>query len=160
MGTMVKPSNGGNNFGASKKSGIDRFANDAKARIGDGIEERRSKSAEAISDAAEAIRLSSHALGGNALMPYIQKAADQLQRVAKFVREADPNEISKEVESFARREPLLFLGGAAAIGLVGGRFMRASAPTVEADASATRTPKHGSNGASAPRSSKRANSQA
>lgn len=151
MGTMVKPSNGGNNFGASKKSGIETFASDAKARIGDGFEDRRNKSAEAISDAAEAIRLSSHALGGNALMPYIQKAADQLQRVAKFVREADPNEISKEVESFARREPLLFLGGAAAIGLIGGRFMRASAPEVAVQASAT---------SGAKRSSKRANPQA
>ena len=41
--------------------------------------------------------------------------------------------MQRGVESFARREPLLFIGGAFALGMVAARFLKASAATMEAN---------------------------
>jgi hypothetical protein len=51
-------------------------------------------------------------------------AADQLQQVAGYLREHDVKQLVREVESFARREPVLFAGGTFLLGLIGARFLK------------------------------------
>ncbi|MEJ6392170.1 hypothetical protein V8J82_02820 [Gymnodinialimonas sp. 2305UL16-5] len=62
--------------------------------------------------------------------PYARQAAEQisdsLSHVAASLREADLGSIQRDVTEFARRNPLLFFGGAAALGFVAGRAMKAS----------------------------------
>jgi hypothetical protein len=53
-------------------------------------------------------------------------AAEQAERVATYMREHDAREILGNVESFARRQPLLFLGGAFALGVAASRFIKAA----------------------------------
>ncbi len=147
MGQLAKSPTRDHGNGTSKTNGHNAsgsVADRAKSLLGDGLAERQNKSASAISDAAEALRLSSHSLGGNMLVPYVEKVADQLKRVATFVENASPSEIGKNIEQFARKEPLLFLGGAAVLGLLGGRFMRASAETVASVAGAAVSTSSGS----------------
>ena len=83
-----------------------------------------------LGDVANALRQTSKQLEGNSVAPYVAKAAEQLERASSYVRTADPNEIRRGVESFARREPLLFIGGAFALGMVMARFLKASAANV------------------------------
>jgi hypothetical protein len=53
-------------------------------------------------------------------------AADQAQALAGYLRENDVRQIIGNVEDFARRQPLLFLGGAFLLGMAASRFIKAA----------------------------------
>ncbi len=63
-----------------------------------------------------------------ALVPYLEGAAEHAERASHYFESKNLGEVARDVEAFARREPALFLGGAFALGLLGGRFLRASQP--------------------------------
>jgi hypothetical protein len=52
--------------------------------------------------------------------------AGRLERVTDYLHERRPIEIVHDIENFARREPLLFLGGAVLVGALIGRVIKAS----------------------------------
>jgi hypothetical protein len=53
-------------------------------------------------------------------------AADQAERVARYLRDTDARQLIRTVEDVARRQPLLFLGGAFVVGFAASRFLRAA----------------------------------
>jgi hypothetical protein len=53
-------------------------------------------------------------------------AADQATRVAEYLRTTDTREMISTVEDAARRQPLLFVGGAFVLGVVVSRFIKAA----------------------------------
>jgi hypothetical protein len=53
-------------------------------------------------------------------------AADQAERLASYLRQTDARQIVDTVQDVARRQPLLFLGGAFALGLAASRFIKAA----------------------------------
>ena len=53
-------------------------------------------------------------------------AADQAERLAGFLRNTDARELLRTVEDIARRQPILFLGGAFVAGLAASRFLKAA----------------------------------
>jgi len=55
-----------------------------------------------------------------------ETAAAQTERLSRFLRETDVNQLVNGVQDFARRQPALFLGGAVAVGAVAARFIKAS----------------------------------
>jgi len=54
-------------------------------------------------------------------------AADQAERVARYLREHDTRQIIGTVEDAARRAPLMFIGGAFLLGVAASRFVKAAA---------------------------------
>ena len=54
-------------------------------------------------------------------------AASQAERFGTFLRDTDVNDMVRGVTQFGRTQPFLFLGGAFALGVVGARFLKASA---------------------------------
>jgi hypothetical protein len=66
-------------------------------------------------------------------------AADQAERFASYLREHDAREILGNVESFARRQPLLFLGGAFLLGTAVSRFVKAAAGDRTSERTAVRS---------------------
>lgn len=60
---------------------------------------------------------------------YTDRAASRVEDISNFLRNREPGEIVREVENFARREPVLFLGGAFTLGLLAARFLKSSNPT-------------------------------
>jgi hypothetical protein len=54
-------------------------------------------------------------------------AAEQGERLARYLRDTDARQLLHTVEDVARRQPILFIGGAFLIGLAASRFMRAAA---------------------------------
>lgn len=52
--------------------------------------------------------------------------ADQAERTAQFLNETDAREMISKVEDAARRQPLLFLGGAFVLGVATARFLKAA----------------------------------
>lgn len=59
---------------------------------------------------------------------YSESAASQVEKVSGYLRDRDANQLLSDVESFARREPTIFVAGAFLLGLASARFLRASAP--------------------------------
>lgn len=54
------------------------------------------------------------------------QAANQVQRFAGYLKNHDVREIVGDVEDWARRDPMLALGGAFVLGLVAARFLKSS----------------------------------
>ena len=59
----------------------------------------------------------------------IESAADGLERFSGSLRERDLDGLVRDVESFARRQPVVFFGAAIAAGFLAMRFMKASSPS-------------------------------
>jgi hypothetical protein len=113
---------------------------DASDLISGQIAERGQRSAGELSDVARALRSAKHQLDGNMAAPFFEKAADQIDRASKFVRTADAGEIAETLGTVARKEPLLFLGGAFVLGILGARFMKSSTPRAFASEKKAETP--------------------
>lgn len=101
-------------------------AGQAKELVGSQVARQAERSANDISDVARALRQTKQGLQDNIAAPYIDTAADQLERLSRFLRTADAPQMVRSVETFARREPLIFLGGAFALGMLGARFLKSS----------------------------------
>jgi len=61
-----------------------------------------------------------------ALAGLASSAALQAERSAQFLRESDARQIITKVEDGARRQPLIFLGGALLLGAIAARFLKAA----------------------------------
>ena len=57
---------------------------------------------------------------------FASTAADQAEALAGYLRENDVRQIIGNVEDFARRQPLLFVGGAFLLGMAASRFIKAA----------------------------------
>ena len=72
-----------------------------------------------------------------------ESAAEQADRLAAYLRENDARQMLSSVEDMARRQPLLFLGGAFVLGVATARIFKAGSstpkPTATRSYSATRS---------------------
>lgn len=57
---------------------------------------------------------------------YGDKAAESLDRVARYLREQDPKQLLNDVQNFGRRQPALMIGGAFILGFAGARIIKSS----------------------------------
>jgi ElaB/YqjD/DUF883 family membrane-anchored ribosome-binding protein len=57
---------------------------------------------------------------------YIDKAADQVERVSDYVRVRSVDDIVDDVQSYARREPVIAIGVALGVGFIAARLLKAS----------------------------------
>ena len=51
-----------------------------------------------------------------------------MEDFSSYLRDHDMNDVVRDAESYARREPLVFLGAAFAAGFIAARFLKASSP--------------------------------
>lgn len=61
-----------------------------------------------------------------AIAGFVDQLGGQVQRVSTYLRDKDLDEIVDDTERFARRQPLVFLGGALTLGLLAARFLKSS----------------------------------
>lgn len=97
----------------------------AREGLGQELEQRKGRASETMGSVAQAIRETGDKLGGGAT-PIASKAAERVDRAARYLESRDVRDMISGVEGFARREPALFLGGAFALGLFAGRFLKSS----------------------------------
>jgi hypothetical protein len=65
--------------------------------------------------------------GQDNVATYAEKAAHQAERLSGYFREHEVEDLISEAESFARRQPQLFLVGGLTLGLLAARFFKSSA---------------------------------
>lgn len=105
----------------------DRVSNTVETRLTEG----KSRAAERVSTVATSLHESGAQLrerGEDEVGRYIERAADQVERVASYLQRAEVDEVVERVESFARRRPVAFLAGAFAVGFAASRVLKSGRP--------------------------------
>lgn len=91
----------------------------------------KDEAAHTITRLASSMRQVSTDLEGDqpAIAGVARTAAEQVERLATYMERTDTRQIVNTVEDAARRQPLLFLGGAFALGVVAARLLKAGTGT-------------------------------
>jgi hypothetical protein len=91
----------------------------------------KDQAAQTISRLAGSMRQISTDIQGDqpAIAGVARTAAEQAERLASYMERTDTRQIIHGVEDAARRQPLLFLGGAFALGVVAARLLKAGTGT-------------------------------
>ena len=98
-------------------------------KLRDQIDTHSTKAGEQVRSTAQAVRQASAKLreeGQETPAKVVEQVASRAERLGGYLSEADGSRILRDVESFARRQPWLFVGGSAVVGFFGSRFMKAS----------------------------------
>jgi hypothetical protein len=98
-----------------------------KESVGSIVDRGKSQVAEQVDCAARALHNAAGDLEDSSpqMARLAHNAADQVERATDYLRQ-DGRQILRDLEDFARREPLMFLGGAIITGVLFGRFIKAS----------------------------------
>ncbi len=108
-----------------------------KDKAGSVLDEQKTNLASGITSVADSIRqvgenLSSSqdnnqvaALAGK----YGETLAGQVEKFSSYLDDKEIRELMRDVEQFARRNPLVFVGGAFALGVLAARFLKSSGRT-------------------------------
>jgi hypothetical protein len=88
----------------------------------------RTQAADGLEQVTESIRRVSMDLEAEQpqIAGVVTTAADQAERIAEYLRTTDARQILNTVEDVARRQPLIFLGGAFVLGLAASRLLKAA----------------------------------
>jgi hypothetical protein len=116
--------------GAAKEQARDVW-NEAKDRARSRVDEQQNMVAKGIGDFAGALRQAARNVddGPVPVSRLTENVADRLERFSGTLRTKDLNTMVRDVESFARSQPLVFFGVAMAAGFFAMRFLRSSTPT-------------------------------
>jgi hypothetical protein len=106
------------------------FANTAKEKVGEAMDQRKSIGADYIGSIAQATQQAAMAFDNDLpqAASYIRQASDQIRGVADNLRNKDVRQIVGDVQEFARQQPTLFFGGAVVLGFAALRFLKSTPP--------------------------------
>jgi hypothetical protein len=111
---------------------------DARTEVRDRADAARSSVADEVTGVAQALRTAARQMrGGSPQERTFRQIAESLADASDAVRDKDLSELAREASDFARRNPLVFLSGAALVGFAAARFAKSSRP--DADGSGSRT---------------------
>jgi ElaB/YqjD/DUF883 family membrane-anchored ribosome-binding protein len=125
---------------------IAEFADAARSAAESLLEEQKQQIADKVSGIAEALHCAAQSLDrsqNRSIAGYVDQAADQIENITRTLRQRRWNEIIADTEDFARRQPTLFVLGAAAAGFLLGRLLWASADERRNRSGATRASSQG-----------------
>ena len=120
--------NGGERLQEAASGVADRVADTAQQTVGTQVDTGMVKASAVLEQIAGAVRTSGDELRGDQpqVASFADSAAGQVERFARYLNENSAQDLMREAEEFARRQPAIFLGGAFALGLVASRFLKAS----------------------------------
>lgn len=96
-----------------------------------GLSEGRIRTAEQVGNLATAVHRTSQHLRDEdqaRIAGLADSFARQVERAAFYLRDADARTMARDLEGLARRRPVMVIGAALALGLVGARFFKSSDP--------------------------------
>lgn len=115
---------------------VGAVASQAQDQLKSRIATQKDTAAESLSGVAHALRETGNQLRASdqtGAIGLFDEAASHVERLSSYLQNNDLNRLVRDAESFARRQPALFLGGAFLVGLVGARFLKSSRPADEYD---------------------------
>jgi ElaB/YqjD/DUF883 family membrane-anchored ribosome-binding protein len=104
-------------------------AGQARDKVREQVDQRSSQAGQQVQSAAGDARSFAEHLrsqGKDAPARYTEQAADRAERLGGYLEHADGDEILRDVEDFARRNPWAVVAGGVAIGFTLSRMLKAS----------------------------------
>jgi hypothetical protein len=109
---------------------------------------------ETMTGVAQALRQTGQHLREEGAQPtlatYADRGAEQVERLGGYLRQRDTGQIVTDLEGFARRQPMVFAGGAFALGMLAVRFLRSGSQTQQPAAFGPTSPSYGAPSSSTP----------
>jgi hypothetical protein len=112
---------------------VQQKAVEVKGQAGDRVRHeldiRSTDAGEQLGLAADAMRRSGEQLrndGNETPAKVVTAVAERAERLGSYLTQANGDQMLRDVENFARRQPLLFAVGGATLGFLASRFMKAS----------------------------------
>jgi hypothetical protein len=105
---------------------MDRMKESAETQLG----AQKDRATDGLGSVAQAVRQSTQQLRDQqheTIAQYVEQAADQIERFATSLKDRNVGDLAREAQDLARRRPVLFIGSAFALGLLGARFLKSSA---------------------------------
>jgi beta-phosphoglucomutase-like phosphatase (HAD superfamily) len=105
------------------------LASQAQEQAKSAAETRKEQAVEGLEGIAQAFRQTGQNLRTaeqGTVADYSEQVANQIERFSSFLSERNVDQLLGDAESYARSHPELFLGGAFALGLLVGRFIKSS----------------------------------
>jgi hypothetical protein len=102
----------------------------AKDRMKSQAASQKDQAVDSMSSAVRALEATSQQFRGENLAlvaGYTDSLTDQIRRASDYLSDRSVEDITHDVEDFARKNPSLFIGGAFVLGIALGRFLRSSA---------------------------------
>ena len=103
-------------------------ASQATDKLKDAVNDRKSSGAEYVGSLADTMRRAAREFDTDLPLAgtYIRKAASQIEGVSDHIRNGNLNDVVRNAQSFARRQPTAFLGLAVLAGFGAVRFLKSS----------------------------------
>jgi hypothetical protein len=101
----------------------------ARGRLSGQVDQRSTQAGERIAGTASDVRSIAQELrnqGKDAPANLAEQAASQADRVGDYLKDASGDRILRDVEDFARRQPMLVAAAGLALGFAASRFLKAS----------------------------------
>jgi exonuclease VII large subunit len=115
-----------NTTGSAAAGLMDRMKDSATSQLG----AQKDRATDGLGSVAQAVRQSTQQLRDQqheTIAQYVEQAADQIERFATRLKDRNVGDLAREAQDLARRRPVLFIGSAFALGLLGARFLKSSA---------------------------------
>jgi gas vesicle protein len=115
-------------------------ASQATDRLKDAVNDRKSSGAEYVGSLADTMRRAAREFDTDLPIAgtYIRKAASQIEGVSDHIRNGNLNDVVRNAQRFARRQPTAFLGLAVLAGFGAVRFLKSSSSDEGSSSGATR----------------------
>jgi hypothetical protein len=116
--------------GEARRAGTE-VAQTARTRAQDEMDRRSTEAGERVASAAGDIRDVAGELrrkGRDRPADLAESAADRVERFAAYLKESDAETIIADARDLGRRQPAVLVAGAAVLGIVAGRMVKAAAP--------------------------------
>jgi hypothetical protein len=133
MTSTMRPGEETQSLPEQAKERVQDTARDVKGQTRDQLRsqlaDRSTEVGEQAASAAQALRRSSSQLredGNERLAVMLDAVADRGQRLGEYLQDADGEQLLRDIEEFARRQPWLMVGGSVVVGFLGSRFVKAS----------------------------------
>jgi hypothetical protein len=117
---------------AEAKDAGRQMASDARRAAEQQIDERSSMAGDRVGLAAEDARDVAQTLRGKgreAPARMADQAAERMEEFARYLRDADADRIMSDIKRVSRQQPAALVAGAAVVGVLIGRVVKASEPT-------------------------------
>jgi hypothetical protein len=111
------------------KEQVTSAGQNVKERAQSVLEEGKGKIASSLDAVASTLGKTTESLQSNELgqlAPYGEKLQYWTQGLSDYLKNANAGDLLRDAETLARRQPVLFLGGAFALGLLAARFLKSS----------------------------------
>ena len=119
------------NLASQARDGTVKAASRARDQVSQLVTRRKERTAERLSGLAGALRDSARKLqeqDAEGFSRYADRAAEQVERLSSYLQDHEVRELVHDAETFARRRPVLFLGGTFLAGFALARFLKSSVP--------------------------------